>query len=328
MYKSSIRWGIIGCGRIARKFAADLAIVPGAELYAIATHNKENALDFSAKFPSKFVYHDYEEMLKNEEIDVVYIATTHNFHFENTLLCLRYGKAVLCEKAFAENAIQAKEMIETASAKKIFLMEALWTRFLPHFLKMQEMISSGMIGDVKTMLNSFGYIPPIDASERLWKKELAGGSLLDIGVYTIFMALQVLGKPDHIQSQMTMSSTGVDAQAAMIFSYNNGAVVQNISTYISNLPVESFISGTKGFIKLPHRFHAPLEFFEYSSHGILGKEIIPVKFAGGFGLHYEIAHVMECLRAGKTESEMMRHADTILQMETMDEVRKHAICQS
>lgn len=328
MHKNSIRWGIMGCGRIARKFAADLAIVPGAELYAIATHNKENALDFSTKFPSKFVYHDYEEMLKNEDIDVVYIATTHNFHFENTLLCLRYGKAVLCEKSFAENAIQAKEMIATASAKKLFLMEAMWTRFLPHFLKVQEMISSGVIGEVKTMLNSFGYIPATDAPLRLMTKELAGGSLLDIGVYTIFMALQVLGKPDYIQSQMTMSTTNVDAQTAMTFSYKNGAVAQNICTYLSNIPTESFIGGTKGFIKLPHRFHAPLEFFEYSSAGFINKEIIPVKFAGGFGLQYEITHVMECLREGKTESPMMSHADTILQMETMDEVRKRAICQS
>lgn len=314
----------MGCGRIARKFAADLALVPGAELYAIATHNKENALDFSAKFPSKFVYHDYEEMLKNEEIDVVYIATTHNFHFANTLLCLQYGKAVLCEKAFAENAMQAKEMLTTARTKKLFLMEALWTRFLPHFLKMQEMISSGKIGEVKTMLNSFGYIPAMDAPQRLMKKELAGGSLLDIGVYTIFMALQVLGKPDYIQSQMSMSSTGVDVQTAMTFSYKNGAVAQNISTYLSNSPVESFIGGTKGFVKLPHRFHAPLEFIEYSSNGFLQKEIIPVKFSGGFGLQYEIAHVMGCLRAGKTESEMMRHADTLLLMETMDEVRMKA----
>ncbi|MEO7210878.1 MAG: Gfo/Idh/MocA family oxidoreductase [Chitinophagaceae bacterium] len=328
MYKNSIRWGIMGCGRIARKFASDLALVSGAELYAIATHNKENALDFSAKFPSKFVYHAYEEMLKNEEIDIIYIATTHNFHFDNTMLCLRYGKAVLCEKAFAENTEQAKEMIASARDKKLFLMEALWTRFLPHFLKMQETITSGMIGEVKTMLNSFGYIPTADAPERLWKKELAGGSLLDIGVYTIFMALQVLGKPDYVQSQMTISSTGVDAQCAMIFSYKNGAIAQNMSTYLSNLPAESFIGGTNGYIKLPHRFHAPLEFFEYSTGGYLNKEIIPVKFAGGFGLQYEIAHVMDCLRAGKTESEMMRHADTILQMETMDDVRKQAKYQS
>ena len=324
MQNKSIRWGIMGCGRIARKFAADLAFVDGAELYAIASHGKENAMDFSTKFSPKFVYHDYEEMLKNEEIDIVYIATTHNFHFQNTLLCLRYGKAVLCEKAFAENAAQASEMIEMARDKKLFIMEALWTRFLPHFIKMQEMIASGMIGEVKTMINSFGYIPATDAPQRLWKKELGAGSLLDIGVYTIFMALQVLGKPNYIQSAMTMTEPGVDTQCAMIFSYKNGAVAQNISTYLSNLPVESFISGAKGFIKLPHRFHAPLEFFEYSTHGILQKEIMPVKFERGFGLHYEICHVMKCLREGKTESEMMSHAETILQMETIDEVKWQA----
>ncbi|MFZ1800286.1 MAG: Gfo/Idh/MocA family oxidoreductase [Chitinophagaceae bacterium] len=324
MHNNSIRWGIMGCGRIARKFAADLAFVDGAELYAIASHNKENALDFSTKFSPKFVYHDYEEMLKNEEIDIVYIATTHNFHYQNTLLCLHYGKAVLCEKAFAENAAQAREMIDLARAKKLFLMEALWTRFLPHFIKTQEMIQSGMIGDVKTMINSFGYIPAVDAPQRLWKKELGAGSLLDIGIYTIFMALQVLGKPDYIQSAMTMAEPGVDTQCAMTFSYKNGAVAQNISTYLSNLPVESFISGTKGFIKLPHRFHAPLEFFEYSTAGILQKEIMPVKFERGFGLHYEISHVMNCLREGKTESECMRFEDTMLQAETMDEVKWQA----
>ena len=217
MHKNSIRWGILGCGRIARKFAADLALVPGAELYAIASRNKENALAFSSVYAPKFVFTNYEDMLKLEEIDVVYIATTHNFHFENTLLCLEYGKAVLCEKAFAMNAKQAKEMIEKAREKKLFLMEALWTRFLPHFIKMKSMIDSGMIGEVKTMINTFGYIPQPDAPERLWKKELAGGSLLDIGIYTIFIALQVMGKPDGIYSKMTATEQRVDAQCAMIF---------------------------------------------------------------------------------------------------------------
>ncbi|MBS1731046.1 MAG: Gfo/Idh/MocA family oxidoreductase [Bacteroidetes bacterium] len=324
MNKNKIRWGILGCGRIARKFAADLSLVNGAELYAIASHRKENALEFASAYHVPFVYDDYEDMLKNENIDVVYIATTHNFHYENTLLSLHYGKAVLCEKAFAENADQAIEMIQFARSKKLFLMEALWTRFLPHFITMQELIASGIIGEVKTMMNAFGYIPAPDAPARLMKKELAGGSLLDIGVYTIFMALQVLGKPDHIQSQMTMSPTEVDLQTAMIFSYNNGAVAQNICTYQANLAVESFISGTKGFIKLPHRFHAPLEFIELGTHGILNKKTIPVKYTGGFGLHFEITHVMDCLYAGKTESNMMSHADSLLLMQTMDEVKKQA----
>lgn len=324
MNKNSIRWGILGCGRIARKFANDLALVPGAELYAIASKSKENALEFSAKFSPKYVYANYEEMLKHAEIDIIYIATTHNFHFENTMLCLEYGKAVLCEKAFAVNAIQARKMIDKAREKKLFLMEALWTRFLPHFIKTKSMIDAGMIGEVKTMINTFGYIPQTDAPERLWKKELAGSSLLDIGVYTIFMALQFLGKPDGIQSTIIATEEGVDTQCAMIFSYNNGAIAQNTSSYLSNLPVVSFIGGTKGFINLPHRFHAPLEFIQYSSNGYINKVIIPIQFSGGFGLQYEISHVMECLRAGKTESEWMSHADTILQMESIDTVKTHA----
>lgn len=321
MLGKKIRWGIIGCGRIARKFASDLALTSQGALYAIASRSQSNAADFVKQFPAKFVYNTYEDLVKNAAVDIVYIATPHSFHFENTLLCLHYGKAVLCEKAFAENTTQAKTMIQTAREKKLFLMEAMWTKFLPHFHKMQEMIRAGCIGEVKNMSNHFCYVPHANASPRLWKKELGGGCLLDIGVYTVFMALQVLGKPDQIFSFFANAPTGVESQCTLLFSYKNGAMAELVSSYQTSLPIEAIIGGTDGFIKVPHRFHAPVEFLEFYPGNTMRKEIIPVKYASGFGLRYEIEHAMQCLRLGKTESEIMSHVDTLLQMEILDLAR-------
>ncbi len=325
MPAEKIKWGIIGCGRIARKFAADLCRLEEGVLYAIASRSAQNAHAFVQQFPAKYVYTSYEDLVKNPAVDIVYIATPHSLHYDHTRLCLRHGKAVLCEKAFAENAQQAAAMIKEARERKLFLMEAMWTRFLPHFVKMQEMIRADMIGEVKYMHNRFCYVPAATSSPRLWKKELGGGCLLDIGVYTIFMALQVLGKPDQVEASFTLTSAGVESQCAMYFSYANGAMVQNVASYETALPVEAFIVGTKGCIKLPHRFHAPLDYLEYFTENQSRKEIIPVKLSGGFGLQYEITHAMQCLRDGKLESDQMTHADTMLQMEILDEVRACAL---
>src|SRR4030095_6385114 len=195
MNGSKIRWGILGCGRIARKFAADLRLVADAELTGIASRNNETLKLFANDFPSRYHHNSYEALAANKEVDVIYIATPHSHHYEHTMLCLNHDKAVLCEKAFAINSRQAKEMIETAKERKVFLMEALWTKFLPHYKKLQELLQQKTLGDIKSVLVNFGFNTAGNPTQRLFDPLLGGGTLLDIGIYNVFMTMSVLGKP-------------------------------------------------------------------------------------------------------------------------------------
>src|SRR4051794_27935912 len=188
-----IRWGILGCGRIARKFASDLRLVKDAELTAVASRSLETAKSFVNEFPAKHVHDNYEALVNNGDVDVIYVATPHSHHYEHTILCLEHNKAVLCEKAFSVNAEQAKKMVTLAQGKKVFLMEALWTKFLPHYNKTLEMIHKGTIGDVKSVIVNFGFKPQSPFPQRLFDHALAGGAMLDIGIYNVFLALSVLG---------------------------------------------------------------------------------------------------------------------------------------
>lgn len=321
---NKIRWGILGCGRIARKFAADLRLVTDAELIAVGSRSKENAEVFVRDFPAKYVHATYEALVNNKDVDVIYIATPHNLHLENTLLCIAHGKAVLCEKPFAINAKQATQMIAAAKEKKVFLMEALWTKFLPHYNKMQEMVHSGMLGEIKSVLVKFGFKPVEPAPKRLFDPALAGGTMLDIGIYNVFLALSVLGKPDSIEAIMSPAATGIDEQCSVTFNYNSGAMAQLFSTFASNLATEAEINGRNGRIKLAHRFYAPESVVEYYPGWVDSRQQIEVHKEEGWGYQYEIRHVGECLRNGLTESPVMTFSDTLLLIETLDIIRKKA----
>src|SRR4051812_31799540 len=196
----TIRWGILGCGRIARKFAADLSLVEGAALYAVGARHMESARTFAKEFPAPYVHGSYHELVNNPEVDVIYVASPHALHHEHTLLCLNHDKAVLCEKAFALNLRQAKEMIAVSRNRKIFLMEALWSKFLPQYQKLQELIAAGELGDIQSILVNFGFIAQQPVPPRLFDPALGGGSLLDIGIYNVFLVLSILGRPDTIEA--------------------------------------------------------------------------------------------------------------------------------
>jgi predicted dehydrogenase len=320
----TIRWGILGCGRIARKFAADLSLVADAKLTALGARQLVTAQEFAKEFPAPHVHGSYEELVSNPDVDVIYIASPHALHHEHTLLCLNHGKAVLCEKAFALNLRQVKEMVDTARSKKIFLMEAIWSKFLPQYQKVQEILASGELGDIRNVLINFGFIPQPPVPPRLFDPALGGGSLLDIGIYNVFMALSFLGKPDEIEASMTPASTGVDEQCAMLFKYKNGAMAQLFSSLTSNLGTEADIGGTKSRLRLTSRFYAPSATIEIFTGREDTKKIIPVDKEPGSGYQYEARHVGECLRKGLTESPVMSHADSILLMETMDRIRAAA----
>jgi predicted dehydrogenase len=320
----TIRWGILGCGRIARKFAADLALVKDAKLTAVAARQWENAQAFAREFPASHVHGSYEELVTNPEVDVIYVASPHALHHEHTLLCLNHKKAVLCEKAFALNLHQAKEMVDASQTHQVFLMEAVWSKFLPQYQKMQELIQSGELGEIKSVLVNFGFIPQAPVPPRLFDPALGGGSLLDIGIYNVFLALSVLGRPDIIEASMTPTPEGVDEQCAALFKYNNGAMAQLFSSLSTNLGTEADISGTKSRIRLTARFYAPSATIELFTGREDSKQIVPVHKESGSGYQYEARHVGECLRKGLIESPVMTHADSLLIMETMDRIRMEA----
>lgn len=320
----TIRWGILGCGKIARKFASDLRFVKDASLEAVASRDIDNAAAFAKEYNAAKSYVDYTAMLASPDIDVVYIATPHGLHYEHTMLCLEYDKAVLCEKAFALHAIQAKEMIAKAIEKKIFLMEALWSKFIPSYKKLISLKEEGALGNIKSVLINFGFIPQPPVAKRIYDPALGGGTLLDIGIYNVFYALSVLGRPDIIEASITPASTGVDEQCAILFKYHNGALAQLFSSYAAHLATEADFNGDKGRVRLTHRFYTPDAALEFYPGRVDSKQIIPVDKTEGFGYHYEAVHVGECLRHGLTESPVMTHADTILLMETLDEIRRKA----
>jgi predicted dehydrogenase len=317
-----IRWGILGTGRIAGIFAADLLLLDDCDLVAVGSRSQESADTFAAKFAVKHAYASYEALAQNPEVDVIYIATPHNSHYEHTLLCLNNNKAVLCEKPFAINTRQTLEMINVAMERKVFLMEALWTKFLPHYNKTKELIAEGKLGEIRSVLVNFGFKPVAPVNPRLYEPELGGGTLIDIGIYNVFMAMSILGKPDHIEAIMTPAATGVDEQCAITFKYDNGAIAHLFSTFSSNLATEADICGSEGRIRLTTRFYEPSAQVEYYPGRVDSREIIPVHKRNGTGYLYEAIHVNDCLRMGLTESPVLTFANTIELMETLDKIRQ------
>jgi len=320
----AIRWGILGCGKIARKFAADVKLIKNAELIAIGAREQSTADVFAKDFPVKHKHGSYQSLVENPEVDAIYVATPHAFHHEHALLCLNHNKAVLCEKAFAMNYRQAKEMIAFAQEKKVFLMEAFWTRFLPHYQLMKKMIADGKIGRIQNVIANFGFIPAPPIAPRLYDPKLGGGSLFDIGVYPIFLALDLLGRPDEVDAIMTSSDQGTDSQCTIQFRYDNEALAQLFCSFTSNLSAGADIGGNHGRIRFTHRFHGPTTNLEYYPGIVDTRETVPFEKASGFGYEYETQHVTDCLLQGLTESPVMKHADTLLLMETLDRIREKA----
>lgn len=318
----SINWGILGTGRIAKKFAADLKLVANANLIAVGSRNKESADSFAKQFDITFSHESYESLMENKEVDVIYIATPHVFHYENTLLCLKYKKAVLCEKPFAMNKRQVVEMIETARAQDVFLMEALWTKFLPHYKKIMELIANETIGKVISVQANFGFKLEPSSASRLSDASLGGGTLLDIGIYNIFLALSIFGKPDDIKAVAKLSANGIDEQCSILFSYRNGATAQLFSTFNATIPVEANIFGTNGNIKLTNRFYEPSSIVQLSTDGKNGYIDQSVEKESGVGYFFEATHVTECLLQNRKESSVMRFEDSLLLVETIDRIRE------
>lgn len=318
MKSEKIKWGVIGPGRIATKFTTSLEHVKDAELHAIGSRSLDKATAFAKATAVKKAYGSYEEMLQDEEIDVVYVATPHVFHHEHTLLCLNHGKAVLCEKPFALNREQVEEMVKTAKAKEVFLMEAMWTPFLPHIQHIKSLITSGMYGNIKKLEADFGFYSPFNAEGRLFKKSLGGGSLLDIGIYPVFLALHTLGMPLKVEAKAKMSKTGIDEDCDIVFTYPDMVVAQLKSSIIEDTPTAAKIVLENATIEIHSRWHEPTTVSVTTSKGTESKSFE----AASYGYEYEAMHVHEMLRKGRTESDVMTFSKSLELISLLDQIRK------
>jgi len=317
----TINWGIIGLGRIAHKFAQDLAILPNAKLHAVASRSQERAQAFADTYKAPHAFGSYEAIVNCPDLDVVYIATPHVSHFENTLLCLRHKIPVLCEKPFAMNLTQVQKMVMTAHEEETFLMEALWTRFLPTTQKALEWIYNDKIGAVHAVKADFGFKPDFDPQSRLFNINLGGGSLLDIGIYPVFLALLVLGKPDQIKAFANIGKTGVDEEMGALFYYENGKMAHLHSTIRATTKTEAFIYGERGTIHIHTRWHEP------SSMTLLLNGDRPQHLTfdeAGNGYQYEAEEVMQCLTQQKQESELLPLQFSVDLMTLLDDIRQEA----
>lgn len=312
-----IKWGILGLGKIAGKFATGLKDVKGAELYAVASRSKSKAVDFAKEYNATKSFSSYEAMLEDEALDVVYIATPHVFHHQQTLLCLDHKKAILCEKPFAINRKQVEEMIGKAKKENVFLMEAMWTQFLPHFKFVLDLIESEKYGKIKNLKADFGFPAPVDLDKRLYNKNLGGGSLLDIGIYPIFMAMSALGTPENIQASAKFSETGIDTECDMVFEYKNGVEAELGSSIVRQTPTAAIIQFEKATITLNTRFHEPTSVTIQTPEGEETKEFK----VNSNGYNFEAEHVQKMLLEGKTESSKMSFKKSLQLIELLDKVR-------
>jgi predicted dehydrogenase len=313
----TLRWGILGTGSIAHKFGTGLSAAPGAELIAVGSRTQGAADQFAAKFNVPHRHASYEALANDPDVDAIYVATPHPFHAENSILCLEAGKAVLCEKPFTINVKQADSVIALARQKHLFLMEAMWTRYLPAIVRLRELIASGTIGELRMLTADFGFRTEFNPQGRLFNPALGGGGLLDVGVYPVSLAFMLFGAPARITSTVHLGDTGVDEQAAWLFGYDGGEIAVMSSAIRTNTPHEAVISGTKGIIRVPDWWHADKLIVQPSGKPA---ETMNVPFEGN-GYNYEALEVARCLHAGKLESDIMPLDETRAIMAAMDTIR-------
>lgn len=318
MADKRFNWGILGPGRIAHQFAEGLKVIEDAALYAVASSRLERATAFADKYGGAKTYDTYEALVNDPQVDAIYIATPHRFHVDNARLCLKAGKPVLCEKPLTVNAAETRQLIEAARANNVFLMEALWTRYLPIYQQVRQWLDARTIGDVTLMVSTFGINVPKDPAERWLSPELAGGTLLDMGVYPIAVSQWIMGQaPQEFSVQARLSQTGVDVLTAVTLKYENGVISQFSSNFISDNVNDYFIYGSKGHI----RIHANYWGATQATLVADAQELtVSQPFRGG-GFEYQTEEAMRCIRAGRLESPRMSHADTLANMELMDKIR-------
>jgi predicted dehydrogenase len=322
MNDAPLRWGIIGTGGIAHTFAEDLRLTDSGVVVAVGSRSQDGADRFADEFGVEARHADYESLVADPTVDVVYVATPHPSHRENAILALRAGKPVLVEKPFAMNAAEAAEIVAVAREEKLFAMEAMWTRFLPHVVQICEWLAAGALGEIVTVTADHGQWFAEDPEFRLFAPELGGGALLDLGIYPVSFASMILGAPNRIAAVIDPAFTGVDAQTSMVFGYESGAQAVLTCTLRAKSPTRAAIVGTDARIEIEGDFYTP------TTITLLPRDDSPTRIESthqGRGLRHQADEVARRLAAGDLESPLMPLDESIAIMETMDAVQAEAL---
>jgi len=315
---SNFSWGILGPGGIARAFAKDLTLLEGHTIGAVGSRSIDNAHSFAKDFGGT-AYGSYEQLVKDPTIDAIYVATPHPAHHDNVILALDAGKPVLCEKPFAVNAGEAQAMVDAAAKNKVALMEAMWARFLPHYSKVREIVASGVLGPILSIHADHGQRLADQNIPRLVEPHLAGGALLDLGIYPISLAHMILGNPASITSSAIMTNKGVDAQTSMIFTYQSGAQSVLTTTMIEQTPCRAVVAGLHGWLEIDRTFYNPASMRVVLNDGTVTQ--YPNTYTG-HGLREQAESFKQLVQSGKVQSEILSWQDTIDIMKTIDAVRE------
>ena len=313
----SIRWGILGPGKIAHKFAAAFERVPTAKLYAVASRDAFRGKEFAEKFGIGKIYTRYEDLADDPDIDIIYVATPHPFHHAQSLLCLNKKKAVLCEKPLTMSYQSAREMVSTARVQNAFLMEGMWSRFFPSMIKTEALVREGTIGEIRFIRADFGFASVYDPAGRVFDLRLGGGAQLDVGVYPLFLVLLLLGKPDKIQAITHRLPTGADETTAVQFHFNNGSLAHILSSVAIDTPKQAEIIGTSGTITLHAPWHKSQALTLTRNSGKPKKFDFPYS---GFGFEFELREVTNQLIQGNKECEGMSLNFSLMMADAADEI--------
>ena len=313
----ALRWGYLGAGGIADLIAADFAIA-GLKIQAVATRDLARTNTFADKFNIHNRHADYLSLVADPEVDVVYISTVQTLHLEHALLAIRAGKHVLLEKPFTMNSADAQAIYDAAKAADVFVMEAMWTRFLPTMDAVFEVINSGLIGKPHYVYGDHSQFLPIERAPRLWNREQGGGAHFDLGIYPVSFAIRVLGFPDSVAGKYVMTDTGVDAATAAVMQYNDGslAVINSCMTMAGT--VAAAVHGTKGRLEIDGSFYEQTTFRVYDNDHKLNKSYD--EKISGRGMQYQAIHLEECVAKGLKESPVMSLSDTVKIMQVMEQI--------
>ena len=312
----TIRWGIIGPGKIAKRFANTIATLPQCEIIAVCGSSMEKAQIFADEFGIQNAYCNPEEMAKLKEMDAVYVATPHNSHLACAKVFIKAGKHILCEKPLCVNAREAKEMFALAKEYNIFLMEAMWVRFLPMMKKAQELVQSGAIGKIRSIRSSVCWAVA-ETCARMYRNDLAGGALLDAGIYNMHFAHSFLGNPQTITAFGDVRN-GVDHQVAITLCYEYGVLADLFTAMDHREPMDAYIFGTQGFIRIPTFFGGTELYLTIGKEAEVRYDCPRI----GEGLTEEILEVCACIEQGKIQSDIHPMSDTIAVLEQIDEIRR------
>jgi predicted dehydrogenase len=314
----TIRWGIMGASRIAAAFVDAVGEAQGGEVTAIGSSSPERAEDFGSRHGIPHRHGTYEDVAADPAVDAVYVATTNDSHLATTLMSIAHDKPVLCEKPFALNGTQARQMVSAARRANLFLMEAMWMRFQPATDRLQEIVRSGTIGEICTIHADFGFPAGPHASGRLFDPGMGGGTILDLGVYVVTLATMLLGPPDRVSAQIERFDSGVDRQAGIVLHHGEGGMSTLGISFVSDTSTEAVISGPKGRVRMHAPFHhSPMLTLERRESVA---QTIDTSYEGS-GYRFEVEEVHRCLRAGLAESPKMPLDDTLAVMDVLDGIR-------